>query len=89
MDKETRTSVIAKYARQEGDTGSPEVQIALLTGRIREITEHLRTNKKDNSSRRGLLTMVSRRKKLLAYLSKENRERYLSLTDELGIRRNK
>ena len=89
MDKDTRTSVIAKYARQEGDTGSPEVQIALLTGRIREITEHLRTNKKDNSSRRGLLTMVSRRKKLLAYLSKENRERYLSLTDELGIRRNK
>ena len=89
MDKETRTSVLAKYARQEGDTGSPEVQIALLTGRIREITEHLRTNKKDNSSRRGLLTMVSRRKKLLAYLSKENRERYLSLTDELGIRRNK
>jgi small subunit ribosomal protein S15 len=89
MDKETRTSVIAKYARQEGDTGSPEVQIALLTGRIREITEHLRTNKKDNSSRRGLLTMVSRRKKLLAYLSRENRERYLSLTDELGIRRNK
>ena len=89
MDKETRTSVIAKYARQEGDTGSPEVQIALLTGRIREITEHLRTNKQDNSSRRGLLTMVSRRKKLLAYLSRENRERYLSLTDELGIRRNK
>ncbi|MBQ4107047.1 MAG: 30S ribosomal protein S15 [Lentisphaeria bacterium] len=89
MDKETRTAVIAKFARQEGDTGSPEVQIALLTGRIKEITEHLRANKKDNSSRRGLLMMVSRRKKLLAYLSKENHERYLSLTDELGIRRNK
>ena len=89
MDKETRIAVIAKFARQEGDTGSPEVQIALLTGRIKEITEHLRANKKDNSSRRGLLMMVSRRKKLLAYLSKENHERYLSLTDELGIRRNK
>ena len=89
MEKAKKTEIIAKFARQEGDTGSPEVQIALLTGRIKEITEHLRANKKDNSSRRGLLMMVSRRKKLLAYLSKENHERYLSLTDELGIRRNK
>ena len=89
MLPEQKQEIIKEYATHEGDTGSPEVQIALLTGRIREITEHLRTNKKDNSSRRGLLTMVSRRKKLLAYLSRENRERYLSLTDELGIRRNK
>ena len=87
--KERKAEIVAEFGKNPQDTGSPEVQIALLTGRIREITEHLRTNKKDNSSRRGLLTMVSRRKKLLAYLSKENRERYLSLTDELGIRRNK
>lgn len=87
MDKATKTSVIAKYARKEGDSGSPEVQVAVLTTRIQELTEHLRANKKDHSTRRGLLAMVSRRKRLLKYLSKENHERYISLTSELGIRR--
>lgn len=89
MDKDTKSSVITKYARVEGDTGSPEVQIAILTTRIQELTEHLRANKKDHSTRRGLLAMVSRRKRLLSYLSRTNRERYLSLTDELSIRRAK
>ncbi len=87
MEKEIKTAVITKYARKEGDTGSPEVQIALLTGRIKELTLHLQQNPKDHSTRRGLLAMVSRRKKLLAYLSKENHDRYVSLTSELGIRR--
>ena len=83
----TKAEIIAAYGRHEGDTGSPEVQIALLSGRISELTEHLRRNKKDNSTRRGLLAMVALRKRLLAYLERENVERYLSLTDELGIRR--
>ena len=87
MDKAVKQEIIKKYARKEGDTGSPEVQIALLTGRIKELTLHLQQNPKDHSTRRGLLAMVSRRKKLLAYLSKENHDRYVSLTSELGIRR--
>ncbi|UDQ96924.1 30S ribosomal protein S15 [Lentisphaerota bacterium WC36G] len=87
MDKAKKQEIIAKYARQEGDTGSPEVQIAVLSQRIKDLTEHLRSNKKDNSTRRGLLAMVSRRAKLLRYLNSENHERYISLTDELGIRR--
>ena len=87
MDKATKDGIVAKYARKEGDTGSPEVQIAILSQRIRELTAHLQQNKKDNSTRRGLLLMVSRRRNLLKYLSKENYERYISLTAELGIRR--
>ena len=87
MDKATKSQVIAKYARKEGDSGSPEVQIAILITRIKELTEHLRNNKKDHSTRRGLLAMVSRRKRLLRYLASENHERYITLTDELGIRR--
>ena len=87
MDKAKKTEIIKKYARKEGDTGSPEVQIAVLSARISELTEHLRSNKKDNSTRRGLLAMVSRRKKLLAYLAKENHDAYLAITAELGIRR--
>ncbi|MDD4818430.1 MAG: 30S ribosomal protein S15 [Victivallaceae bacterium] len=87
MDKATKTQLIEKYARAKGDCGSPEVQTALLTFRIRELTEHLRSNPKDNSTRHGLLAMVSRRKRLLAYLDRENHERYLSLTTELDIRR--
>ena len=82
-----KQEIMETYGRHEGDTGSPEVQIALLSGRISELTEHLRRNKKDNSTRRGLLAMVALRKRLLAYLERENVERYLSLTDELGIRR--
>ena len=87
MDKAVKQEIIKKYARKEGDTGSPEVQIALLSNRISALTEHLRANKKDHSTRRGLLAMVALRKRLLAYLERENVERYLSLTDELGIRR--
>ncbi len=87
MDKATKDGIVAKYARKEGDTGSPEVQIAILSQRIRELTAHLQQNKKDNSTRRGLLLMVSRRRNLLKYLSRENYERYMSLTTELGIRR--
>jgi small subunit ribosomal protein S15 len=89
MDKATKTEIIKKYARKEGDTGSPEVQIALLSARISELTAHLKNNFKDHSTRRGLLAMVSLRKKLLAYLAKENHARYIELTNELGIRRAK
>ena len=87
MDKTEKSDIIARYGRKEGDTGSPEVQIALLTQRIKQLTEHLRGNKKDHSTRHGLLAMVSQRRKLLSYLNSENHERYLSLTEELGIRR--
>ena len=80
-------TVIKKYARKEGDTGSPEVQVALLTQRIKHLTEHLRANKKDHSTRRGLMAMVSRRRSLLDYLSKENFDMYVKLTAELDIRR--
>ena len=89
MDPAVKQEIIKKYARKEGDTGSPEVQIALLSNRISALTEHLRANKKDNSTRRGLLAMVALRKKLLNYLSRDNHDRYISLTDELGIRRTK
>lgn len=87
MDKAKRSEIISKYGRKEGDTGSPEVQIALLSGRISELTEHLKANPKDHSTRRGLLAMVSLRKKLLSYLARENRAKYLEITDALGIRR--
>jgi len=89
MDKAERAKIIAEFGRKEGDTGSPEVQIALLSARINELTEHLKTNFKDNSTRRGLLAMVSLRKKLLAYLLRENRAKYIEITDALGIRRAK
>ena len=80
MDKATKAEIIAKFARKEGDTGSPEVQIAILSTRIRELTEHLKLNAKDNSTRRGLLAMVALRKKLLNYLQRENLESYLKIT---------
>jgi len=89
MDKAQRNEIIKKFGRKEGDTGSPEVQVALLSGRISELTEHLKANKKDHSTRRGLLAMVSLRKKLLAYLMRENLAKYVELTDALGIRRTK
>jgi small subunit ribosomal protein S15 len=89
MDKATKAEIIAKFARKEGDTGSPEVQIAILSTRIRELTEHLKLNAKDNSTRRGLLAMVALRKKLLNYLQRENLESYLKITTELSIRRAK
>ena len=86
MEKETKTAIMQKYARHEGDVGSPEVQIAVLSSKIAELTDHMRSHKKDNSSRFGLMAMVNRRKRLLKYLSKENHERYLTLAAELGIR---
>ncbi len=87
MNKETKTEIIKKYARSENDTGSPEVQIALLTCRISELTEHLKANPKDHHSRRGLLLMVGKRRGLLDYLIKEDIERYRAIIAELGIRK--
>jgi small subunit ribosomal protein S15 len=85
--KEQKSQLISDYARSEGDTGSPEVQIAVLTRRIAELTEHLRTHKNDHHSRRGLLQMVGRRRRLLDYLRKEDIERYRELIGRLGLRR--
>lgn len=87
MLKSEKTEIIKKYARHEGDTGSPEVQIAVLTKRINDLTEHLRTNKKDHHSRRGLLKMVGQRRSLLNYLIKVDIERYRAIIAELGIRK--
>ncbi len=87
MDQMQKTAIIKENARKEGDTGSPEVQVAVLTARIKELTEHLRSNPKDHSTRRGLLAMVSRRKSLLRYLAREDRNAYIALTDKLAIRR--
>jgi small subunit ribosomal protein S15 len=82
-----RSEVIAKFARSEGDTGSPEVQVALLTMRIDHLTEHLKEHKHDHHSRRGLLQMVGRRRRLLNYLRDKDIERYRALIAELGLRR--
>ena len=86
MLKSEKTEIIKKYARHEGDTGSPEVQIAVLTKRINDLTEHLRVNKKDHHSRRGLLKMVGQRRNLLNYLTKVDIERYTAIIAELGSR---
>jgi small subunit ribosomal protein S15 len=86
-EPETNRTVIEKYARRPGDTGSPEVQIALLTQRINHLTEHLKAHKKDTHCRRGLMLLVGRRKRLLSYLSRLDLDRFRSLADELGIRR--
>ena len=83
----TKTETIEKYALHEGDTGSPEVQIALLTERINHLTEHMKTNKNDHHSNRGLLKMVGRRRNLLAYLQKNDVERYRALIAKLGLRK--
>jgi small subunit ribosomal protein S15 len=87
ITKERKTEIIDQYRREESDTGSPEVQVALLTARINELTEHMRTHKKDHASRRGLLQMVSRRKSLLQYLERNDRGRYLALIGRLGLRK--
>lgn len=87
MEKVTKTEVIAKYARKEGDTGSPEVQIALLTERINELTGHLEIHLKDHHSRRGLLKMVGKRRSLLSYLKNKDIERYRAIVNELGLRK--
>lgn len=87
MLKETKQQVMDQYKTHEGDTGSPEVQIALLTTRINELTEHLKIHKKDHHSRRGLLKMVGHRRNLLAYLMKTDIERYREIIKKLGIRK--
>jgi len=87
MTKERKQEIINTYKREENDTGSPEVQIALLTERINELTDHLRVHKKDNHSRRGLLVMVGKRKRLLKYLESKDVERYRSIISKLGIRK--
>ena len=86
MLKEEKTAIIKEYAMHEGDTGSPEVQIAVLTKRINDLNEHLRTHKKDHHSRRGLLKMVGQRRNLLNYLMKVDIERYRTIIAKLGIR---
>ena len=87
ITKDQKAEIIGQFARGEGDTGSPEVQIALLTARINYLTEHLKQHRKDHASRRGLLVLVARRNKLLRYLRDHDRQRYLRLTERLGLRR--
>ncbi|MBQ7810094.1 MAG: 30S ribosomal protein S15 [Clostridia bacterium] len=87
MLKEEKQAIIAEYATHEGDTGSPEVQIALLSKRISDLTEHLKVHKKDHHSRRGLLMLVGQRRALLNYLTKVDIERYRSIIARLGIRK--
>lgn len=87
ISKEKKTAIINEYARKPGDTGSPEVQIAVLTARIQELTEHLKSNPKDHHSRRGLLKMVGQRRNLLNYLKEKDLERYRDLVARLGLRK--
>ena len=87
ISKEKKQAFIKEYGRSEGDTGSPEVQVAILTARIQELTEHLKENKKDHHSRRGLLKMVGQRRGMLAYLKKTDIERYRTLIAKLGLRK--
>ncbi|HEY7667933.1 MAG TPA: 30S ribosomal protein S15 [Actinomycetota bacterium] len=87
LTKEAKTQLIEEHARSAGDTGSAEVQVAVLTQRIAELTEHLKTHKQDHASRRGLLKMVGRRRRLLEYLKGQDIERYRDLIAKLGLRR--
>ena len=87
ISKEKKTAIINEYARKPGDTGSPEVQIAVLTARIQELTEHLKQHPKDNHSRRGMFKMVGQRRGLLDYLKKTDIERYRAIVEKLGLRR--
>jgi len=87
LDKDAKQQLIENYNTHDGDTGSPEVQVALLTTRISQLTEHLKAHQGDESSRRGLLKMVGQRRRLLAYLSSKDPQRYEALTDRLGLRR--
>ena len=86
LAKEVKTKLITDYHRHDSDTGSPEVQIAILTGRIQQLTDHLRINKKDESCRRGLLKLVGQRRRMLAYLRKADYQRYLGVTESLNLR---
>ncbi len=85
LDTTEKKKIIEKYATAKGDTGSPEVQIALLSGKVDRLTDHLKTNRKDVHSRRGLLSMVSKRRRLLNYLSKKDEERYRRIVKDLGL----
>jgi len=87
LDAAVKQQIITEYATKEGDTGSPEVQVAMLTHRIKDLTEHLKTHKHDHHSRRGLLLLVGRRKRMLRYLEATDIERYRSLIKRLGLRR--
>jgi len=87
LDEERKREIIANYQTHEGDTGSPEVQVALLSGRIEYLTEHFKTHKKDHHSRRGLLKLVGQRRNMLDYLKKKDIERYRELIKRLGLRR--
>ena len=86
LEKDVKSAIIAEHARTEGDTGSPEVQVALLTQRIRDLTEHLRTHSHDHHTRRGLLKLVGQRRRLLNYLKKNDIERYRAIVAKLGLR---
>ena len=87
LDQETKTKIMTEYAILEGDTGSPEVQVAMLTKRIADLTEHLKVHKHDHHSRRGLLLLVGRRRRLLNYVQKKDIARYRTLIERLGLRR--
>ncbi len=87
LDAEVKKSIMQEYATAEGDTGSPEVQVAMLTKRIKDLTEHLKVHKHDHNSRRGLLLLVGQRKRLLTYLQKKDITRYRELIGRLGLRR--
>ena len=87
MSELTKSEIVAKFQRAEGDTGSPEVQVAILTARIQQLTEHLKVHKHDNHSRRGLLMMVGKRRNLLDYLAKKDINRYRAIIAKLGIRK--
>jgi small subunit ribosomal protein S15 len=87
IDKETKTELMKEFSRHEKDTGSPEVQIAILTNRINQLTDHLRAHRHDESSRRGLLKLVGHRRRLLAYVRRNDFPRYMALTERLNIRR--
>ena len=87
LSSENKSKIVAEYARGENDTGSPEVQVALLSARISELTEHFGEHKKDHHSRQGLLKMVNKRRKLLDYLKNKDQDRYLELIKRLGLRR--
>ena len=87
IDTKTKQNLIKKFARKENDTGSPEVQVAILTTRITNLSEHFKIHKKDNHSRRGLLKLVSQRRKILDYVKSKDENRYKTLIEQLGIRR--
>ena len=89
IDRDSKTKLICEYSRSEKDTGSPEVQIAILSERISNLTEHFQSHKKDNHSRTGLMRLINQRRSLLAYLKKQNKDSYEKLIDKLGIENNK